>query len=63
MTFVADLLGTGSLDAFLLFAEGGTKISFGIYDIAKSLTIPGWIVIATLLVQSVYMIAVGSNAG
>ena len=59
MTFVADLVTTGSMDAFLLFAEGGAKISFGIYDIAKSLTIPGWIVIATLLVQSVYMIAVG----
>ncbi len=40
MTFVASLLGV-----VLMFAEGGTKISFGIYDIAKSLTIPGWIVI------------------
>lgn len=40
-----------------LFAEGG--VSFGIYDIAKSLTIPGWGVIITLLIQSVYMIAVG----
>ena len=58
MTFVAGLLSAGSVDAFLMFAEGGTKISFGIYDIAKSLTIPGWIVIALLLIQSVYMIAV-----
>jgi len=41
----------------LLFAEGG--ISFGLYDIAKSLTIPGWGVVITLLIESVYMIAVG----
>lgn len=40
-----------------LFAEGA--VSFGIYDIAKSLTIPGWGVIITLLIQSVYLIAVG----
>ena len=59
MTFVAELLGTGTIQAYLLFDQAGTKISIGIYDIAKSLTIPGWIVIATLLVQSVYMIAVG----
>jgi biopolymer transport protein ExbB/TolQ len=59
MTFLASLLGSDILGAFLMLAEGGTKISFGIYDIAKSLTIPGWIVIAILLIQSVYMIAVG----
>ena len=58
MTFVAGLLWTGFMGVFLMFAEQA-KISFGIYDIAKSLTIPGWVVIATLLVQSVYMIAVG----
>ena len=55
MTFLVSLLGSG---LFLLFAEGA-KLSFGIYDIAKSLTIPGWIVILVLLGQSVYMIAVG----
>src|SRR5215210_8685733 len=43
---------------FLLFAEGVAP-SFGIYDIAKSLTIPGWGVVITLLIESVYMIAVG----
>ena len=53
MTFLVSFLGL-----FLLFAEGG-KLSFGIYDIAKSLTIPGWIVIIILLLQSIYMIAVG----
>ena len=52
MTFLVSFLGL-----FLLFAEG--KLSFGIYDIAKSLTIPGWIVISVLLLQSIYMIAVG----
>ncbi|HSK70715.1 MAG TPA: MotA/TolQ/ExbB proton channel family protein [Pyrinomonadaceae bacterium] len=45
---------------FLMFAAAeGEKISFGLYDIAKSLTIPGWAVIIVLLCQSVYMIAVG----
>jgi biopolymer transport protein ExbB/TolQ len=53
MTLLVSLLGF-----FLMFAEG-EAISFGIYDIAKSLTIPGWIVIGTLLIESVYMIAVG----
>ena len=41
----------------LMFADAG--VSMGIYDIAKSLTYPGWGVIITLLIQSVYMIAVG----
>src|SRR5690349_5196990 len=54
MTFFASLLGM-----LMFFAEGSTKISFGIYDIAKSLTIPGWIVIIILLIESVYLIAVG----
>ena len=58
MTFFASLLGSDFLGSFLMFA-GDTKISFGIYDIAKSLTIPGWVVITILLIQSVYMIAVG----
>ena len=40
-----------------LFADAG--VSMGIYDIARSLTIPGWGVIITLLIQSVYLIAVG----
>jgi biopolymer transport protein ExbB/biopolymer transport protein TolQ len=42
---------------FLFFTN--ETVSFGLYDIAKSLTIPGWGVIITLLIQSVYMIAVG----
>ncbi len=54
MTFLSSLIGS-----FLLFAEGSTKISFGLYDIAKSLTVPGWIVIIILLLMSVYLIAVG----
>ncbi|CAN5793652.1 hypothetical protein BH20ACI4_BH20ACI4_10820 [soil metagenome] len=54
MTLLTSLLGL-----FLIFAEGEAAISFGIYDIAKSLTIPGWIVIIVLLAQAVYMIAVG----
>jgi len=58
MTFIAGLFGSGFLGLFLMLA-GETKISFGIYDIAKSLTIPGWMVVTILLIQSVYMIAVG----
>jgi len=54
MTFLVSLLGF-----FLMFSEGNEAISFGIYDIAKSLTIPGWVVIFTLLIEAVYMIAVG----
>jgi biopolymer transport protein ExbB/biopolymer transport protein TolQ len=54
MTFLISFLGF-----LLMFAEGGTKISFGLYDIAKSLTIPGWVVIIVLLLQSIYLIAVG----
>lgn len=59
MTFFASLLGTDVLGLLMFFAEGSTKISFGIYDIARSLTIPGWIVIIILLIQAVYLIAVG----
>lgn len=54
MTFLVSFLGL-----FLLFAEGGQKLQFGVYDIAKSLTIPGWVVVGILLLQSIYMIAVG----
>lgn len=49
MTFFTSLLG------FFMFA--GDAFSF--YEIVKSLTIPGWVVIFTLLAQSVYLIAVG----
>ena len=59
MTFFASLLGTDVLGSIMLLAEGQQKISFGIYDIARSLTIPGWIVIIILLIQAVYLIAVG----
>jgi biopolymer transport protein ExbB/biopolymer transport protein TolQ len=63
MTFFASLLGTDVLGLYMFFAEGGAKISFGIYDIARSLTIPGWIVISILLIQAVYLIAVGIERG
>src|SRR4029078_12626479 len=57
MTALVSLMGTDVPGMFLMFAGEGP--SFGIYDIAKSLTIPGWGVIITLLIESVYMIAVG----
>ena len=57
MTFLSSLVATDISGLFLLLT--GEGISFGVYDIAKSLTIPGWGVIITLLIQSVYMIAVG----
>src|SRR5438309_2519701 len=43
---------------FLMFADQ-PGVSLGIYDIVHSLTYPGWGVMFTLLVQSIYMIAVG----
>jgi biopolymer transport protein ExbB/biopolymer transport protein TolQ len=52
MTFLASLTGV-----FLLFAEG--KMAFDFYTIISSLTYPGWAVIIILLIQSVYLIAVG----
>ena len=57
MTFLGSLVGMDISGFYLLFASEG--VSFGIYDIAKSLTYPGWGVIITLLIESVYMIAVG----
>jgi len=57
MTFLGSLIGTDVPGLFLMFTNEG--VSFGLYDIARSLTIPGWGVIITLLIESVYMIAVG----
>jgi biopolymer transport protein ExbB/TolQ len=57
MTLLVSLLGADASSVLMMFTGEGP--SFGIYDIAKSLTIPGWGVIITLLIQSVYMIAVG----
>ena len=57
MTLLASLLGTDVLGFFLMFA--GEGVSFGFYDIVKSLTIPGWAVIIILLLMSVYIIAIG----
>ena len=58
MTFLASLIGSDFLGLFLMLAGDG-KNPFTIYDIVRSLTIPGWVVIGILLIQSVYMIAVG----
>ena len=57
MTFLGSLIASDISGFFMMFT--GEGISFGVYDIAKSLTIPGWGVIITLLIQSVYLIAVG----
>ena len=55
MTFLLSLF-SGLL---MLQAKEGQGVSFGLYDIARSLTIPGWVVIIILLLMSIYMIAVG----
>lgn len=55
MTFLLSLFS----GFFLMLASEGAGVSFTFYDIAKSLTIPGWIVIIILLLMSIYMIAVG----
>lgn len=54
MTLLSSLLGT---DVLMFFSAGGA--SFSLYDIAKSLTIPGWAVIIILLLMSIYIIAIG----
>lgn len=54
MTFLASLIGTEVPGSTMLFAAG-----FTVYEIVQSLTIPGWVVIIVLLLQSVYLIAVG----
>lgn len=51
MNFLASLVG-------LYLLSGGTG-AFSFYEIAQSLTIPGWGVIITLVLMSVYMIAIG----
>lgn len=53
MTFLVSLFGL-----FFMFTNEAAP-SFGFYEIVKSLTIPGWVVIIVLLLQSIYMIAVG----
>ncbi len=58
MIFLGSLIGMDFSGLFLMFT-GDAMVSFGIYDIARSLTIPGWGVIITLLLQSVFLIAVG----
>ncbi|MGI8469003.1 MAG: MotA/TolQ/ExbB proton channel family protein [Pyrinomonadaceae bacterium] len=55
MTLLASLFGF-----FLMFAANDkAAVSFGIYDIAKALTIPGWGVVTVLLLMSIYIIAIG----
>ncbi|MDH3494198.1 MAG: MotA/TolQ/ExbB proton channel family protein [Acidobacteriota bacterium] len=55
MTFLASLLGF-----FMVFAEEGEPaFTFSFYSIAQELTIPGWVVIVILLIQSIFLIAVG----
>jgi len=55
MTFLASLFGF-----FLVFAEEGEPaFTFSFYSIASELTIPGWCVIVILLLQSIFLIAVG----
>jgi len=54
MTFLVSLLGF-----FVMFAEDGEKFEFGMYKVAKELTYPGWVVIFILIIQSIYLIAIG----
>ena len=53
MTFLVSLFGL-----FFMFSSEGAP-SFGFYEIVQSLTIPVWVVIIVLLLQSIYLIAVG----
>jgi len=57
MTVLSSLFGTKVLGFFLMFFAGGLDLS--LYGIAKSLSIPGWVVIITLLLMTIYIIAIG----
>ncbi|HLA94498.1 MAG TPA: MotA/TolQ/ExbB proton channel family protein [Pyrinomonadaceae bacterium] len=59
MTFFASLLGLDVPGLLMFFAEGAPKISFGIYDIWKGMTWLGVGVVLILLIELVYMVAVG----
>ncbi len=59
MTFLVSLLGSDILGAVLLLAAEGQKVSFGIYDIISESTWIGRAVFVVLLLQLVYLIAVG----
>jgi len=56
MTVLSSLFGTKVLGFFLMFFAG---IDLSLYGIAKSLSIPGWVVIVTLLLMTIYIIAIG----
>jgi len=59
MTLLTSLVETNVHGFFLMTATAEGGISFGLYDIARSLTIPGWGVVITLLLMSIYIIAIG----
>jgi len=59
MSLIVSLLGLNVSGFFLMFSSEGGGVSFSFYDVVKSLTIPGWVVIITLLLMSIYLIAVG----
>lgn len=57
MTFFVSLFG--SFGFFFMFAEEAEKFNFSFWTIASELTYPGWAVIIILLIQSIYLIAIG----
>ncbi len=59
MTFLGSLLTMKVLGFFFMFSAEGGGTGLGIYDLVETLTIPGWGVIITLLLQAIYLIAVG----
>ncbi len=58
MTFLGSLLAANVL-SFFLAAQGGGGTGISMYEMVETLTIPGWGVIITLLLQAIYLIAVG----
>ncbi|MGI9034907.1 MAG: hypothetical protein ACR2GD_02595 [Pyrinomonadaceae bacterium] len=51
----SNVISAKTLINFLLILGAGDKaVSFGAYDIAKSLTIPGWIVVVTLSLALIF---------
>ena len=54
MTSLVSLLGF-----FMILAEEGGEFEFTLWKIVNELTYPGWAVIIILIVQSIYLIAIG----
>ena len=54
MAFSNDISAKTLTNFLLILGAGDKAVSFGTYDVAKSLTIPGWIVIIVLSLALIF---------